>query len=450
MGGVYEAIHNETRRHCALKVMLPALVKSKDLRARFKLECTVASNVDSEHVVQVFDAGVDGKSGLPYLVMELLKGEELFSMLERRGALPASEVVTYLYQAALALERTHAAGVIHRDLKPENLFVTYRDDGSPRLKILDFGIAKVVSQSQERITSGVMGTPLYMAPEQLGLDAEIGPRTDNYALGQLAFAMLTGFPYFELESGEEEGLYKFISRVSRGIPEPATVRAARFGKTLPPAFDAWFAKAAAQDPKDRFRRPLNLVALLAEALGVPAPAGLVADESERIRSQFPGHEGRGAETALRRDEQATLPPAAPAPSSASAAVRTGPVLGIAVIAIVAAVGAGVFFSRDGSATRASAPSSVAPSNVVSAEVAATFASAPETALPAPTAASSVAAMEGSSPPIASASVTTPEPAPTLTSASGQPRSSAITSSPPSNRRAPKPAGKPVTDPLDTR
>jgi len=103
MGAVYEAIHLETRRRCALKVMLPTLVRDAELRTRFKLECTVASDVESEHIVQVLDAGVDAPSGLPFLVLELLKGEELFDMLERRGALPAEEVVLYLYQAALAL-----------------------------------------------------------------------------------------------------------------------------------------------------------------------------------------------------------------------------------------------------------------------------------------------------------------------------------------------------------
>jgi serine/threonine protein kinase len=134
MGSVYEAIHVETHRRCALKVMLPSLVRDAEMLARFRLECTVASNFDSEHIVQVLDAGVDAKSGLPFLVMELLQGQELFTVLEERGALSAQEVVTYLHQVALALEKTHAAGVIHRDLKPENLFLTTRDDGSPRVK----------------------------------------------------------------------------------------------------------------------------------------------------------------------------------------------------------------------------------------------------------------------------------------------------------------------------
>src|SRR6185503_6920383 len=115
-----------------------------DMRARFRLEASVASQIESEHIVQVFDAGVDDETGLPFLVMELLRGESLGAALERRGRFAGDEVVTLLNQASLALDRTHAAGIIHRDLKPENLFVTARDDGTPRLKVLDFGIAKVV------------------------------------------------------------------------------------------------------------------------------------------------------------------------------------------------------------------------------------------------------------------------------------------------------------------
>src|SRR5262249_3859933 len=111
MGAVYEVIHLETRRRRALKVMLPSVVEDPELRARFKLEATVAADVHSEHIVETFDAGVDPQTGTPFIVMELLRGEELGAALQRRGLLPASEVVELLYQAALALDRTHAAGI---------------------------------------------------------------------------------------------------------------------------------------------------------------------------------------------------------------------------------------------------------------------------------------------------------------------------------------------------
>src|SRR5262245_49166706 len=147
MGAVYEVIHTQTRRRCALKVMLPGLVVDPEMRARFQLEATVAADVHSEHIVETYDAGIDEATGTPFIVMELLRGEELAATVLRRGALPAAEAIELLNHAALALDRTHAAGIVHRDLKPENLFVTARDDGSPRLKVLDFGIAKVVAKN---------------------------------------------------------------------------------------------------------------------------------------------------------------------------------------------------------------------------------------------------------------------------------------------------------------
>ena len=128
MGAVYEAEHLQTKRTRALKVMLPSVVESEEARARFKLEATVVSSVESDHIAEVIDAGVDDDTGMPFIVMELLKGEELAALSHRTGAMAHEDVVVFLKHAAYALERTHAAGIVHRDLKPENLFVTRRDD----------------------------------------------------------------------------------------------------------------------------------------------------------------------------------------------------------------------------------------------------------------------------------------------------------------------------------
>ncbi len=436
MGAVYEAIHLETRRRCALKVMLPTLVRDAEMRTRFKLECTVASDVESEHIVQVLDAGVDTPSGLPFLVLELLKGEELFDMLERRGSLPAEEVVLYLYQAALALERTHAAGIVHRDLKPENLFVTYRDDGSARLKILDFGIAKVVAR-QDKITTGFMGTPLYMAPEQLAEDGEISGRSDTYALAQLAFTMLVGTPYWDLESREGSGLYKLAARIARGLPEPASARARRFGQSLPASFDAWFAKATARDPKDRFRRALNLVAALAEALGVAAPSGLVSDEDR----------GRGT-TLVNAQPSAGAMPLLAEPRSDSAAPTVVPArhftrtqqLGLLALLAALGIGLGVFlsFSREGArATESARPRAEAPA----AEARVAVQPSNTTIAREPTL------------PLASNSATAePAAAPesTGTTSAGEPSASAPLARPPAAAGRPSKKKPASTDPLDVR
>jgi eukaryotic-like serine/threonine-protein kinase len=275
MGAVYECVHRQTRKRRALKVMLPQLLADADLRGRFELEARVTADIESEHIVETFDAGIDDATGAPFLVMELLRGEDLASVLERRGRLPAGEAVGLLAQAALALDKTHAAGIVHRDLKPENLHVTTRDDGSQRLKILDFGIAKVVADVNRSIKqTATIGTPLYMSQEQILGEGTIGPRADVYALGHIAFALLTGDAYWADEQETSPAIYAFLARVMAGPPEAATARAARRGVVLPPVFDPWFARATASAATDRFDRASTLVHALGEALGVAAP-GLV-------------------------------------------------------------------------------------------------------------------------------------------------------------------------------
>ena len=273
MGAVYEVLDRKTRRRRALKVMLPSAVTDADLRARFKLEATVTAEIDSEHLVETVDADVDAETGAPFVVMELLKGEDLGQALARRSALPPDEAVALLRQAALALDRTHAASIVHRDLKPENLFVTTGDDGSLRLKILDFGIAKIAAELGAPLpTTRAMGTPLYMPPEQIRGDGGIGPRADLYALAHVAYALLTGEPYWKEESAAAPALYGLFVRILAGPTEPPTARARRrTGAALPPAFDAWFARAAALDPADRFAGASPVVAALAEALALASP-----------------------------------------------------------------------------------------------------------------------------------------------------------------------------------
>ena len=268
MGAVYEVVHLETKRRRALKVMRPELLADESARARFKLEAQVAATIESEHIVEVVDAGVEG--GVPFIVMELLRGEDLGAVVARRGRLPPTEVVELCAQAARALERTHAAGIIHRDLKPENLFLTAREDGSPRVKVLDFGIAKVVEDNRHasRATASI-GTPVFMAPEQIS-GARLGPPADTYALGHIAYNLLCGAAYWDTEASANN-LYSLLLKIPVGPPEAASTRAGRSGATLPPGFDAWFAKAVAPAPEARFQSAAELVTALAGVLGVAAP-----------------------------------------------------------------------------------------------------------------------------------------------------------------------------------
>jgi serine/threonine protein kinase len=273
MGAVYEVIDQKTASRRALKVMLPSLLANDSLRARFQLEAKITGAIESDHLVRVLDAGVDAASEMPFLVMELLRGEDLSTVTQARGSLLPQEVAIYVLQVSRALDKTHAAGVVHRDLKPDNLFLTYRDDGSPCVKILDFGIAKVADYQAASIeTRPMMGTPLYMAPEQIRAERTIGPGTDIYALAHIAYSLLTGEPYWRQELDAASSPYLLAVDVMQGVQDPPSERARRRrGIELPQAFDAWFIRATSQRPEDRFERASVAAQALGEALGMNAP-----------------------------------------------------------------------------------------------------------------------------------------------------------------------------------
>jgi serine/threonine-protein kinase len=268
MGAVYEVVHIETERRRALKVMLPHILESAELRERFKREARVAAQIESEFIVDVFDAGVDEITEMPFLVMELLRGEEIGKRLTRVGRLTPTEVVSWLYQTALALDKTHKASIVHRDLKPENLFLTHREHGEPSIKVLDFGIAKFVAEHATNANATrSIGTPVYMAPEQFRT-GKITPAVDIYALGMIAYTLLVGIPYWEPELNTVDNVFAFGVIAMAGPKEPAVERAATFGVKLPAAFDAWFAQVTAADPSQRFARATLAIEALAEVLGV--------------------------------------------------------------------------------------------------------------------------------------------------------------------------------------
>ena len=304
MGRVYEVLHLETQRRRALKTMLPGIMADLALRERFRREATVGANIGSEHIIDVFDAGVDDATGLPFLVMDLLKGETLQAQLERRGRFGPVEVVAILYQVALALDRTHAAGVVHRDLKPENLFVTQRDDGTLRMIVLDFGIAKVVESASFAKTTQSLGTPLYMSPEQIRGESNVQPAADLYSLCHIAYALLVGEPFWTAESQSAGTVYGLLMRITQGAPEPPSSRAAHSGVSLPPEFDAWFARGTAASPSSRFDSAGEQVEKLAKAIGVVLPGKQSQQRSfaldgPRFSEAIASAAGRGASRRLR-------------------------------------------------------------------------------------------------------------------------------------------------------
>ncbi|MBK6514066.1 MAG: serine/threonine protein kinase [Polyangiaceae bacterium] len=279
-GALYEVTDERTRGKRALKVLLPGALTSSDLRARFTREAQLTGAIEGDHVVRVLDASATDE--LPYIVMELLTGEDLEATLKRDGRLAPAAALVLLAQAARGLDRTHATGVVHRDIKPENLYVTRREDGSPCLKLVDFGLAKV-SAPKGAPTTRVIGTPLYMAPEQVRGDGDVSPRADLYGLAQVAYSLLGGEPYFAVEV--EQGVLALMVHICRGGQERATERASRRRRVaLPPAFDGWFAKATALDPRERFGSALEQIDALRAAYEAAPAAGPATEPTLDVRA----------------------------------------------------------------------------------------------------------------------------------------------------------------------
>jgi serine/threonine-protein kinase len=283
MGTVYEVVHLGTERRRALKVMRPEIVANPDMRRRFEQEARVAARIDSDSVVEVFDVGVDEETKLPFMVLELLDGEELAQRIERDGAVPLAEALPILRQVAATLDKSHAARIIHRDLKPENIFVLRAKDGVARVKVLDFGIAKIIEHTMHGKTRN-LGTPLYMAPEQFRANQQLSPQTDIYAFGLLGYTTLVGASYWQEHTQNSQSVLEFATIAMRGPQEPARSMASRRGAALPDGFDAWFARATAFEPGQRFESAGAAFAAL-EVLATPASSATRASVAYATQAQ---------------------------------------------------------------------------------------------------------------------------------------------------------------------
>lgn len=193
MGRVYVADETRLRRRCALKVLLPELSEDKACVERFLHEAQAVAQIHHENVVDIYHLGEDASSGVVFFAMELLEGEDLETRLRDREARPVlwDQVCGWIAQVAAAVGAVHQAGMIHRDLKPSNIFIARRRDGRDRVKLLDFGIAKVVNRAALTGAGAALGTPYYMAPEQI-LALPLDPRSDIYSLGAVFFEALAG------------------------------------------------------------------------------------------------------------------------------------------------------------------------------------------------------------------------------------------------------------------
>ena len=258
VGEVWRARHVALNSRVAIKFLQMASAQKESAKRRFSTEAQITAQLKTSTAVQVFDYGVT-EAGQPYLVMELLEGETLGRRLERVHRLTAPETSRLLGQAARALHRAHQLGIVHRDFKPDNIVICVDDEGRDQVKVLDFGIAKLVGVLDEVAeadaskafgeppsftrTGAVLGTPLYMAPEQIRNAADVDLRADIWALGVVAFECLTGRPPFRGGTFPE-----LFERIQSGLhPSPTLLE-----PSVPPAFEMWFDIACAPDPAKRF------------------------------------------------------------------------------------------------------------------------------------------------------------------------------------------------------
>jgi serine/threonine-protein kinase len=271
MGAVYVAEQLSTGKRRALKVMLPELGKDAGLRRRFDQEARVGARIASEHVVEIVGAGVDPATRTPWLAMELLEGNDLSEVIPRRGALPMHELLAVFEQVCHAVAAAHDAGIVHRDLKPENIFLAHsrRAGAAFTVKVLDFGIAKALADASR---TAALGSPGWMAPEQAD-SGTVTPATDVWALGLVAFYLLTGRCYWKTANNDDATVAQMIGEILFGPLPPASLRAVELGSRscLPAGFDAWFARCVARDPRSRYQDAREAFAWL-RALGGGAAA----------------------------------------------------------------------------------------------------------------------------------------------------------------------------------
>lgn len=243
MGAVWVAEHVELGVNVAVKFIDPRLAEDERARKRFRREARAAAALQGTNVVRVFDYGID--RGDPYIVMELLEGETLATRLEREGSLEVEVTVRLVRQIGRALGRAHQQGIVHRDLKPENVFLVSEGDDDFTVKLLDFGVAKLLGDhSRSEIVTqpgNLLGTLHYMSPEQLHGAGTVDARADVWALGVMVFECLTG----ELPADAGSSPLLISEICNRPFPKPSSIAA------VPAGFDDWFARATEKNPDKR-------------------------------------------------------------------------------------------------------------------------------------------------------------------------------------------------------
>ncbi len=280
MGTVYRAQHVSLGTRFAIKLISSEYSQSQDARKRFSVEAKAVAKLRSRHVVQVYDDG-ETPEGNPYIVLEYLDGESLEQRIEREHDVPLVDAVRIASHVGRALARAHAQGIVHRDLKPGNVFLvrTDEDEAGWLAKVLDFGIAKLDEQGGSGTTQAgtVLGTPLFMSPEQVRGASAVDHRADLYSLGMCLYHMLTGEFAFDRPNFSDV----LIAICTEPLPA-LRVKA----PWVPEAVDQWYQRACAKEPLERFQSADEMIEALAAAAGSSAaskhhsvPEGRIAPET---------------------------------------------------------------------------------------------------------------------------------------------------------------------------
>jgi len=446
MGVVALAHHLRLDHPVAIKVLKPNPTEPHAAE-RFAREARAAARLHGEHVVRILDVD-DSESGLPFIVMEYLEGTDLEKFVKERGGLPVPEAVEYVLQACAGVAEAHAAGIVHRDLKPSNLFLVRRPDGSPCVKLVDFGISKPLEATDEMAltdTEWVVGSPMYMAPEQLRSARDVDLRTDVWALGLVIYRLLTGKHAFEAESRPA-----VILRIAAEAPTPLE----SLRPDVPPALVQIILRCLAKDRNARFARVEELAAALepfapprvqpvrrssgstAAALPASSPSsssGVAAPNTLSSGVLGPASSSGvvAAGSSVPADEMTTVSGSSPMGSTTGAHVShvshvskvearpRGPwvvvAASVAAGAIVAAIAGGVWRAVRAPAPvqtsiESNAPASPQPATPAPSAAAVVPATTPHVATPAPAAQPS--ASDAPAAPAASARPASPRPAPT--------------------------------------
>ena len=286
MGVVVVARHLQLEQKVAIKFLHPAAMEDPDVVVRFAREARVLAQIQSEHVVRILDVGQLEK-GEPYMVMEFLEGTDLSKHVKVRGPLPLDEAVDYVIQACEPLAEAHTQRIIHRDLKPSNLYLARRADGTYTIKVIDFGISKVQTENELSMTktSVILGSPLYISPEQLRSAKDVDARSDIWALGVILYKLLTGHPPFMADT-----IAQLCAMIL--LNPPPRITDAR--PDLPPAFEAVLARCIHKDADQRYQNVGQLAEALAPYLAADAEAHDSVLRIRRLLRSAPRDTGSGS------------------------------------------------------------------------------------------------------------------------------------------------------------